>query len=134
MNDVDSEKRVACQSQLAPGVSPFYLTTDSRGCGFRLPVRYQGQGIICHETLNAGEEGSDVLYAELRAYVCKEIGPIPASGHLQSTDGLPTIISCKIMRHILRKTVENDNGSLGDSTIPADPPLVDRLIEGRKNR
>ena len=98
------------------------------------PHDIKGQGIYCYVTLNAGEEGSDALYAELRGHVRKEIGPIASPDHIQFTDGLPKTRSGKIMRRILRKIAENDYGSLGDTSTLADPSLVDRLIEGRQNR
>ena len=97
------------------------------------PHDIKGQGIYCYVTLNAGEEGSDELYAELRAHVRKEIGPIATPDQIQFTDGLPKTRSGKIMRRILRKVAENDYGSLGDTSTLADPSLVERLIEGRQN-
>ncbi|MGB3471227.1 MAG: acetate--CoA ligase [Erythrobacter sp.] len=98
------------------------------------PHNIKGQGIYCYVTLNAGEEGSDELYKELRAWVRQEIGPIATPDHIQFTDGQPKTRSGKIMRRILRKVAENDFGSLGDTSTLADPSLVDRLIEGRQNR
>jgi acetyl-CoA synthetase len=98
------------------------------------PHDIKGQGIYCYVTLNAGLEGSDELYKELRTHVRKEIGPIASPDHIQFTEGLPKTRSGKIMRRILRKVAENDYGSLGDTSTLADPSLVDRLIEGRQNR
>ena len=98
------------------------------------PHDIKGQGIYCYVTLNAGEEGSDELDAELRQWVRQEIGPIATPDHIQFTDGLPKTRSGKIMRRILRKVAENDYGALGDTSTLADPSLVDRLIDGRKNR
>jgi len=98
------------------------------------PHDIKGQGIYCYVTLNAGEEGSEELYKELRAWVRQEIGPIATPDHIQFTDGLPKTRSGKIMRRILRKVAENDYGSLGDTSTLADPSLVDRLIDGRQNR
>ena len=98
------------------------------------PHDIKGQGIYCYVTLNAGEEGSEDLYKELRAHVRREIGPIATPDHIQFTDGLPKTRSGKIMRRILRKVAENDYGSLGDTSTLADPSLVDRLINGRQNR
>ncbi len=98
------------------------------------PHDIKGQGIYCYVTLNAGEEGSDELYKELRQWVRQEIGPIATPDHIQFTDGQPKTRSGKIMRRILRKIAENDHGSLGDTSTLADPSLVDRLIEGRQNR
>ena len=98
------------------------------------PHDIKGQGIYCYVTLNAGEEGSEDLFKELRTHVRKEIGPIASPDHIQFVDGLPKTRSGKIMRRILRKVAENDYGSLGDTSTLADPSLVDRLIEGRQNR
>jgi acetyl-CoA synthetase len=97
------------------------------------PHDLKGQGIYCYVTLNAGEEGSDPLFAELKAHVRKEIGPIATPDCIQFTDGLPKTRSGKIMRRILRKIAENDFGSLGDTSTLADPSLVERLIEGRQS-
>ena len=98
------------------------------------PHDIKGQGIYCYVTLNAGEEGSEELLKELRAWVRQEIGPIATPDHIQFTDGQPKTRSGKIMRRILRKVAENDFGSLGDTSTLADPSLVERLIEGRQNR
>ncbi|MCX9147775.1 acetate--CoA ligase [Erythrobacter sp. WG] len=98
------------------------------------PHDLKGQGIYCYVTLNAGEQGTDALLAELKAHVRKEIGPIATPDVIHFTDGLPKTRSGKIMRRILRKIAENDFGSLGDTSTLADPSLVDRLIEGRANR
>ncbi len=97
------------------------------------PHEVKGQGIYCYVTLNAGEEGSDELYAALRAHVRKEIGPVATPDHIQFADGLPKTRSGKIMRRILRKIAENDYGSLGDTSTLADPSLIERLIDGRQN-
>ena len=95
------------------------------------PHDIKGQGIYCYVTLNAGEEYSDDLAAELRQWVRKEIGPVATPDRIHFTDGLPKTRSGKIMRRILRKIAEDDYGSLGDTSTLADPSLVDRLIEGR---
>ncbi len=95
------------------------------------PHDIKGQGIYCYVTLNAGEEYSDDLAAELRQWVRKEIGPVATPDRIHFTDGLPKTRSGKIMRRILRKIAENDYGSLGDTSTLADPSLVERLIEGR---
>jgi len=98
------------------------------------PHDIKGQGIYCYVTLNAGEEPSDALTAELRQQVRTEIGPIASPDHLQFTPALPKTRSGKIMRRILRKIAENDTGSLGDTSTLADPAVVEKLIEGRLNR
>ncbi|UOR16682.1 acetate--CoA ligase [Qipengyuania aquimaris] len=98
------------------------------------PHDIKGQGIYCYVTLKVGEEPSDDLAAELRAWVRKEIGPIATPDHLHFTPALPKTRSGKIMRRILRKIAENEYGALGDTSTLADPSVVDALIEGRQNR
>ncbi|WP_120717448.1 acetate--CoA ligase [Tsuneonella amylolytica] len=98
------------------------------------PHDIKGQGIYCYITLNAGEDPSDDLAAELRQWVRKEIGPIATPDHLHFTPALPKTRSGKIMRRILRKIAENDFGSLGDTSTLADPSVVGALVEGRQNR
>lgn len=98
------------------------------------PHDIKGQGIYCYVTLNAGEQDSAELLAELRAHVRTEIGPIATPDHLHLTPALPKTRSGKIMRRILRKIAENDYASLGDTSTLADPGVVDSLISGRLNR
>ncbi len=98
------------------------------------PHDLKGQGIYCYVTLNAGEESSDALEGDLKQHVRSEIGPIATPDHLHFTPGLPKTRSGKIMRRILRKIAENEFDALGDTSTLADPDVVDRLIEGRKNR
>ncbi len=100
--------------------------------GYPHPVK--GQGIYCYVTLMAGEEMSDDLRKELRAWVRTEIGPFAAPDYVQFAPGLPKTRSGKIMRRILRKIAENDFGSLGDTSTLADPLVVEDLIENRMNR
>jgi len=98
------------------------------------PHDIKGQGIYCYVTLNAGEETSDELIAELRLHVRKEIGPIATPDHLHLTPALPKTRSGKIMRRILRKIAENEHQALGDTSTLADPSVVDALVEGRLNK
>jgi len=98
------------------------------------PHDIKGQGIYAYVTLNAGEEPTDELKAELVKWVRSEIGPIATPDWLQWAPGLPKTRSGKIMRRILRKIAENDYGSLGDTSTLADPSVVDDLIDNRQNR
>ena len=97
------------------------------------PHTIKGQGIYCYVTLNAGEEGSKALNAELRAWVRREIGPVATPDLIQFAPSLPKTRSGKIMRRILRKIAENDFSNLGDTSTLADPSVVDDLIVGRAN-
>ena len=85
-------------------------------------------------TLKADVDPSDILQADLKGWVRREIGPFAAPEAVQFAHGLPKTRSGKIMRRILRKIAENDYGALGDTSTLADPSLVDGLIEGRLNK
>ena len=96
-----------------------------------MPHDVKGQGIYAYVTLNAGQEPSDALAGELRAWVRREIGPIATPDAIHFAPGLPKTRSGKIMRRILRKIAEGDTGSLGDTSTLADPAVVDDLVAGR---
>jgi len=98
------------------------------------PHDIKGQGIYCYVTLMSGEEPTEELRKELRAWVRSEIGPIASPDLIQWAPGLPKTRSGKIMRRILRKIAENDYGALGDTSTLAEPAVVDDLIENRMNR
>jgi len=98
------------------------------------PHEIKGQGIYAYVTLNASDEPSDELRAELVKWVRREIGPIATPDWLQWAPSLPKTRSGKIMRRILRKIAENDFGNLGDTSTLADPAVVDDLVENRQNR
>ena len=96
-----------------------------------MPHDIKGQGIYAFVTLNAGEEGDEVLRAELVKWVRHEIGPIASPDAIQFAPGLPKTRSGKIMRRILRKIAENEVGALGDTSTLADPAVVDNLVANR---
>ena len=96
------------------------------------PHDIKGQGVYCYVTLQAGEEPSDALSKELRAWVREEIGPIATPDVIQFAPGLPKTRSGKIMRRILRKVAAHEYDSLGDTSTLADPAVVTDLIDNRK--
>ena len=96
------------------------------------PHDIKGQGVYCYVTLQAGEEPSDALSKELRAWVREEIGPIATPDVIQFAPGLPKTRSGKIMRRILRKVAAHEYDSLGDTSTLADPAVVSDLIDNRK--
>jgi len=95
------------------------------------PHDLKGQGIYVYVTPVAGEEGSQELVNELRAWVRKEIGPVASPDFIQIAPGLPKTRSGKIMRRILRKIAANEFEQLGDVSTLADPAVVPQLIENR---
>ncbi|WP_428944957.1 acetate--CoA ligase [Pantoea sp. FN060301] len=97
-----------------------------------IPHGIKGQAIYAYITLNSGEEPSPELYAEVRNWVRKEIGPIATPDVLHWTDSLPKTRSGKIMRRILRKIATGDTGNLGDTSTLADPGVVEKLLEEKQ--
>ncbi|MDN5680336.1 MAG: acetate--CoA ligase, partial [Ewingella sp.] len=98
-----------------------------------IPHNIKGQAIYAYITLNHGEEPSAELYAEVRNWVRKEIGPIATPDILHWTDSLPKTRSGKIMRRILRKIAAGDTSNLGDTSTLADPGVVDKLLEEKQS-
>jgi acetyl-CoA synthetase len=95
------------------------------------PHDIKGQGIYAYVTLNANEEESAEIRAELIKWVRHEIGPIATPDVIHFASGLPKTRSGKIMRRILRKIAEGDVSNLGDTSTLADPSVVDSLLENR---
>lgn len=98
------------------------------------PHDVKGQGIYAYVTLKAGHEPNEELRRELAQWVRKQIGPIATPDLIQWAPGLPKTRSGKIMRRILRKIAENEEGALGDTSTLADPTVVADLVENRMNR
>ncbi|GLS90938.1 acetyl-coenzyme A synthetase [Psychromonas marina] len=94
-----------------------------------VPHEIKGQGIYAYVTLNSGEFSSPELYAEVKQWVRKEIGPIATPDILHWAEGLPKTRSGKIMRRILRKIATGESDQLGDTSTLADPSVVDQLIK-----
>jgi acetyl-CoA synthetase len=94
-----------------------------------VPHEIKGQGIYAYVTLNDGEFSSPELYAEVKQWVRKEIGPIATPDILHWAEGLPKTRSGKIMRRILRKIATGESDQLGDTSTLADPSVVEQLIK-----
>ncbi len=98
------------------------------------PHDLKGQGIYAYVTLNADQEPTEELRAELVRHVRQVIGPIATPDAVQFAPALPKTRSGKIMRRILRKIAEDDPSNLGDTSTLADPGVVDELVTNRLNR
>jgi acetyl-CoA synthetase len=67
------------------------------------PDEIKGQGIVAFVTLQLGNEATEELKNELRAWVGKEIGSLAKPDEIRFTDALPKTRSGKIMRRLLRE-------------------------------
>ncbi|MDQ3074198.1 MAG: acetate--CoA ligase [Pseudomonadota bacterium] len=95
------------------------------------PHDLKGQGIHAFVTLNAGEEGTEALTAELNQEVRKHIGALASPESIQFAPALPKTRSGKIMRRILRKIAEGQVDEFGDISTLADPAVVAALVAAR---
>ena len=98
------------------------------------PHEIKGEGIFAYVILKEGyeTEAADDLVGELKNEARHHIGAIAAPDHILIAPGLPKTRSGKIMRRILRKIAANQTEDLGDITTLADPSVVAKLIELRK--
>ena len=97
------------------------------------PHEIKGNGLYCYVTLKVGEKEDGDLERELKLWVRRQIGPLATPDFIHFTPGLPKTRSGKIMRRILRKIAANQHGELGDTTTLADPSVVEKIVENRKN-
>jgi acetyl-CoA synthetase len=92
------------------------------------PHDIKGQGIYVYVTLIAGVDPTELLRADLKNWVRREIGPIATPDAIQWAPGLPKTRSGKIMRRILRKIAADQQDQLGDISTLADPSVVEQLV------
>lgn len=90
------------------------------------PDATKGEAIVAFVTLEAGQQKSDQLAADLKAHVAKEIGALARPEEIRFADGLPKTRSGKIMRRLLKKIAAGDS-DLGDTTTLEDPSIVEQL-------
>jgi acetyl-CoA synthetase len=90
------------------------------------PDDLKGEGIVAFVTLEVGRVGDDVLMAELRSHVGKEIGPIAKPDVIKFSEALPKTRSGKIMRRILRSLASGQEVS-GDTSTLEDRGVLDAL-------
>ena len=95
------------------------------------PHDIKGQGIYAFVTLKADVQMTDILQADIKGWVRREIGAFAALDALQFAPSLPKTRSGKIMRRILRKIAENQTDQLGDTSTLAEPGVVDDLVKNR---
>jgi acetyl-CoA synthetase len=95
------------------------------------PDEMKGQAIAAFVTLEGGNEPSEELKNELRAWVAKEIGALARPDDLRFTEQLPKTRSGKIMRRLLRELATN--GEIrGDTTTLEDFSVIAKLREGEE--
>jgi acetyl-CoA synthetase len=88
------------------------------------PDDLKGESICCFVTLKQGNQADDVLKAELKQHVAKEIGALARPDEIRFTETLPKTRSGKIMRRLLRdiaagRDLKQDTTTLEDIGVLA---------------
>ncbi len=81
--------------------------------------------------LEADVAPTDVLQADIKGWMRREVGPHAVPAEVRFVRGLPRARSGEVVRSILRKVAAGDVKDLGDLSALADPSLVDDLVNNR---
>ena len=73
----------------------------------------------------------DNLRNEINNLIADKIGPISKLDKIQFVNGLPKTRSGKIMRRILRKIAEGEEGNFGDISTLLNPEIVEEIKNGK---
>jgi acetyl-CoA synthetase len=92
------------------------------------PDELKGQALVAFVTPKGGLKADEVLRAELKEHVVKEIGSIARPEEIRFTDALPKTRSGKIMRRLLRDIAAGKE-TLGDTTTLEDFSVLAKLRE-----
>lgn len=97
-----------------------------------MPHEIKGEVIYAYIVLKDGFQPSEELKKNLIQHITKEIGPLVIPEVIQFVNDLPKTRSGKIMRRILRKVAAGVYDDLGDKSTLANPDVVEKIIQGRK--
>jgi acetyl-CoA synthetase len=92
------------------------------------PDELKGQALVAFVTPKGGLKADDVLRAELKEHVVKEIGSIARPEEIRFTDALPKTRSGKIMRRLLRDIAAGKE-TVGDTSTIEDFSVLAKLRE-----
>jgi acetyl-CoA synthetase len=92
------------------------------------PDELKGQVLVAFVTPKGGLKADDVLRAELKEHVVKEIGSIARPEEIRFTDALPKTRSGKIMRRLLRDIAAGKE-TVGDTSTIEDFSVLAKLRE-----
>jgi acetyl-CoA synthetase len=87
-----------------------------------------GEAAYAFVVLADGAQPTDILEAELKGLVRREVGPAAAPQTVRFTRALPRTRAGHLARRILRKLAAGET-SLGDTSTLADPSVLDDLLK-----
>ncbi|MGZ6016938.1 MAG: AMP-binding enzyme, partial [Phenylobacterium sp.] len=86
-------------------------------------------GVHAYVLVSEGSRASDILEADLKGLVRREIGPSAAPVEVRFLSALPRAKSGSVARRILRKVAAGDLSNLGDPAQLVDPAVLDELLK-----
>lgn len=104
---------------------------ESAVVGF--PHSIKGQGIYAYVVVDSPVEfDKNEIIQSIENSVIAAIGRIAKPDVIQLVTGLPKTRSGKIMRRILRKIAEGEQGNFGDTSTLLDPSVIDKILANFK--
>jgi len=79
--------------------------------------------------LSADTRPTDILEAELKGLVRREVGPAATPAEIRFVSALPRSKAGHLARRVLRKVAAGDLANLGDPAALADPAVLDELLK-----
>jgi acetyl-CoA synthetase len=86
-------------------------------------------GVRAFVVLEPGMRASDILEAELKSLIRREVGEAATPQSVRFLAELPHSLSGQVARRILRKVAAGDLGNLGDPKTLANPGSLDELLK-----
>jgi acetyl-CoA synthetase len=86
-------------------------------------------GVHAYVVLAPGTAATDILEAELKGLVRREVGPAAVPGHVRFVSELPRSKAGHLARRVLRKLAAGDVADLGDPGALANPHVLDELLK-----
>jgi acetyl-CoA synthetase len=86
-------------------------------------------GVHAFVVVTPGSRATDVLEADLKGLVRRDIGPAAVPQSVRFLSALPRAKSGSVARRLLRKVAAGDLGNLGDPGALADPAVLDELLK-----
>ncbi len=86
-------------------------------------------GIHAYLVVAQGSKASDILEADLKGLVRREIGPAAAPVEVRFLSALPRAKGGGVVRRMLRKVAANDLTNLGDPAQLVEPAVLDELLK-----
>ncbi|MEO8114681.1 MAG: hypothetical protein ABI655_09880 [Phenylobacterium sp.] len=124
---------VAGQKLAAPEIEAALRSHDAVADAAVVGVGGPGADEAIHAfvVLEPDANPTDVLQADLKGWIRREIGPLAVPQVVQFARGLPKTPSGEVVRPLLRRIAEGRDPASGDASGLADPSVLDDLVNNR---